>query len=377
MSQFDVELIALPPRAELESSWLALQARAAPSFYTSWSWIGSWLDSLPAGLDLQLLRARCDGVLVGLGVLVHRWRRRGMVPVCDAWYLHATGDFTQDVVWVEHNDLLVDRQHGDALRAAMVAHWQRSTSGVCELHCPGLAGQGWADTIGPGLERVIDTQDSCCVTLQDVRDHKLDFTPLVSGHARRFIRRSLKEYQTLGDLKVLCAATLDEAWDYFDRLGDLHRRRWESRGETGVFGQPYFTAFHRALIERCLPRGEVQLLRVKAGAHDVGLLYSFVLADRVYVYQSGFDYGLLAKHGRPGLVTHTLAIQHNAALGHDVYDLMAGESAQYKQTLSNRPESMTWLVLRTPALRFRVERRLHSIATSLSRRSASPVVAAE
>jgi hypothetical protein len=120
----------------------------------------------------------------------------------------------------------------------------------------------------------------------------------------------------------------------------------------------------------------VQLLCVKAGDHDIGLLYSFVLAGRVYVYQSGFDYALLAKHGRPGLVTHTLAVQHNAALGHEVYDLMAGESAQYKQTLSNRPESMTWLVLRTPALRFRLERRLHRLATSLPRRAAAPLPAA-
>jgi hypothetical protein len=377
MSQYDVELIALPPRAELEVCWRELEIRAAPSFYTSWSWIGAWLDSLPADLDLQLLRARRDGQLAGLGVLVHRWRRRGVVPVCQAWYLHATGDFTQDVIWVEHNDLLVDRRWGDGVRAAMVAHWQRSTSGVSELHCPGLAGLGWPDSIGVGLERVADVQDSCCVTLQDVRDHALDFTPLVSGHARRFIRRSLKEYQSLGELRVHSASTLDEAWDYFNRLGDLHRRRWESRGEPGVFAQPYFVAFHRALIARCLPLGEVQLLRVMAGPHDIGLLYSYVLAGRVYVYQSGFDYGLLAKHGRPGLVTHTLAIQHNAALGHEVYDLMAGESAQYKQTLSNRPESMTWLVLRTPALRFRVERRLHGMATSLSRRSASPVPAGE
>jgi CelD/BcsL family acetyltransferase involved in cellulose biosynthesis len=376
MPLYDVELIALPPRTELQADWRALEARAQPNFYTSWSWIGCWLDGLPADLDLQLWRARRDGEVVGLGLLVRRWRKRGVVPVCEAWYLHATGDFTHDVVWVEHNDLLVDACWGDEVRAAMVAHWRSRVSGVAELHCPGLVGPGWPAVVGEGLERVADVQQSCCVTLQDVRDHKLDFMPLVSSHSRRLIRRSLKEYQTLGEVRVLEATSPEQALEFLDRLGALHRRRWQTRGEPGVFGQPHFLAFHRRLIERSLPRGEVQLLCVKAGDHDIGLLYSFVLAGRVYVYQSGFDYALLAKHGRPGLVTHTLAVQHNAALGHEVYDLMAGESAQYKQTLSNRPESMTWLVLRTPALRFRLERRLHRLATSLPRRAAAPLPAA-
>ncbi|MFM2065802.1 MAG: hypothetical protein RLZZ584_711 [Pseudomonadota bacterium] len=372
MPSYDVELIALPPLAELEAQWRMLEATARPSFYTSWSWIGTWLECLPAGLDLRLWRAHREGVVVGLGVLTRRWRKRGVVPVCEAWYLHATGDFTQDVVWVEHNDLLVDTRWADEIRAAMVTHWRAQTSRVSELHCPGLPGTGWPEAVGAGLQRVVDVQSSCCVELETVRAHKLDYTMVVSGHARRFIRRSLKEYQTLGEVKVGVATTLDEAGEYFDRLGALHQKRWEARGESGVFGQEFFQRFHRRLMARCLPRGEIQLLQLKAGGRDIGLLYSFVLGGRVYVYQSGFDYGLLAKHGRPGMVTHAMAVQYNAGLGHAVYDLMAGEETQYKQTLSNLPETMTWQVLRTHALRFRVERRLHSLAKSLPRRAAAP-----
>jgi len=63
---------------------------------------------------------------------------------------------------------------------------------------------------------------------------------------------------------------------------------------------------------------------------------------------------VIEKHGRPGLVTHTLAVEFNARLGFEVYDLMVGES-QYKTTLSTVQEQMTWTVLRKPALRFHLE----------------------
>jgi CelD/BcsL family acetyltransferase involved in cellulose biosynthesis len=99
----------------------------------------------------------------------------------------------------------------------------------------------------------------------------------------------------------------------------------------------------------------VQLLRVRAGDKPIGYLYSFVRAGRLFVYQSAFDYLLLEKHGKPGLVTHTLAIQHNAARGHVYYDLLAGES-QYKATISTVSEPMTWSIWRKPALRFAAER---------------------
>ena len=49
-----------------------------------------------------------------------------------------------------------------------------------------------------------------------------------------------------------------------------------------------------------------------------------------------------------------LAAQHNAALGHEVYDFMAGES-RYKTTLATLDEQMTWTTLRTSALRFELE----------------------
>lgn len=359
ISNYEISFEPLASLAELETQWRDLEDRCpTTSFFNSWSWIGPWLEALPSAFERRVLRAFSAGRLVGLGVLVRNTRKLGGVRFCTSWHLHAAGDPVFDGAMVEHNDFLIDADHGDALRAAMVEQWARHVGPGQELHLPGLVGEGFAPAVSGTLQRQDEARASYAIALQPVRDHKLDFTPLVSGHARRFIRRSMKEYQTvIGPLEVHVASSPDEALDYFDRMVALHQQRWASLGEDGSFKSDFRSNLHRTVIRRQFARGEIQMLRVRAGERDLGYLYSFIRGKRLYVYQSGFDYGVLDKHGRPGLVTHTLAVQYNAGLGFDVYDLMAGES-QYKATISTVQETLTWSVWRKAALRFVVERQL-------------------
>jgi CelD/BcsL family acetyltransferase involved in cellulose biosynthesis len=346
--------------SQLEIVWRELEERSpTTSFFNSWAWIGCWLEALPPQFERRLLKATCDGVVVGLGVLVRSTRKCAGVPFCTAWHLHAAGDPVYDGAMVEHNDFLIDAAHGDVLRSAMIMWWARSVGISQELHLPGLEGQGFAPVVSGKLIRHDEARISYAIALEPVRLHKLDFTPLVSSHSRRFIRRSIKEYQTLGPIRVTVAAEISQAMEFFERMVALHQERWTMLGEDGSFKSEFRVRLHRAVIERYLASGQVQLLQVQAGDRDIGYLYSFSRGNRLYVYQSGFDYTVLEKHGRPGLVTHTFAVQHNAALGYDVYDLMAGES-QYKSTLATVHETLTWSVWRKPAIRFAVERYMRS-----------------
>lgn len=360
-SPYKIEFKPLPSLSVLGESWRELEARSSlTSFFNSWSWLGHWLEMLPDAFERRLLEARCGDRLVGMGVLVKNRRRLGKLPFCTTWHLHAAGDPIYDGAMVEHNDFLIDDQHGDELRMAMVACWRESVGPAQELHLPGLRGSGFAGMVSKELKRRDEHRPSYVIALQPVRDHKLDFTPLVSGHARRFIRRSIKEYKTLGPLQTHVSETAAQALDYFDRMVALHQERWTSLGEDGSFKSDFRSQLHRTVIVKQFDSGEIQMLRVSAGNRDLGYLYSFIRGKRLYVYQSGFDYTVLEKHGRPGLVTHTLAVQHNAALGFDVYDLMAGDS-QYKTTISTSQETLTWSVWRKPAMRFVVEDVLRSI----------------
>lgn len=344
----------LPALTELERTWRDLEARSEGSFFTSWSWIGIWLQNLPENIRPQLLKANDGDRVVGLALLVRSVRQRFGLPFCEAWHLHSTGDKTQDVVMIEHNDLLVDCEAASRVRPLMLAHWASQAGRVSELHLPGLTGNGWYPNVTRDFGREDFQRVSYGVDLGAVRDKGNDYVSLLSSHARRFIRKSLKEYQKLGDVQVEIAQTAEEGLAFLARLSELHQLRWIALGEPGAFKGDFFQRFHRQLVSENLPRGEIQLLRVHAGGRDLGYLYSFVRGKRLYVYQSGFDYTVLEKHGRPGLVTHALAVEFNARLGFDMYDLMVGES-RYKTTMSTVQETMTWTVLRKSAMRFQVE----------------------
>lgn len=357
VSGIDVTLVSLPSLSELEREWRDLEGRAKASFFTSWSWIGVWLKHLPSHIVPRLLKATEGGRTVGLGLVVRSSRQRFGMPFCEAWHLHSTGDTQQDVVMIEHNDLLVDEDSAHKVRPQMLACWQRQAGRVSELHLPGLPGSGWFPQVTQHLQREDQQRTSYGVDLQAVRDNKLDYIALLSSHARRFIRKSLKEYAKLGEVQVEVAQTVEQGLAFLDKLSALHQSRWVALGEPGAFNGDFFQRFHRDLVAENLPRGEIQLLRVHAGGRDLGYLYSFVRGKHLYVYQSGFDYTVLEKHGRPGLVTHALAVEHNARLGFDLYDLMVGES-RYKTTMATVQETMTWTVLRKHALRFELENRV-------------------
>ena len=75
-----------------------------------------------------------------------------------------------------------------------------------------------------------------------------------------------------------------------DELAQLHQNRWTGRGKPGVFASSRFIAFHRDLVARAFPSGGVQLLRIRAGAMVIGLLYNFIYKGRVYFYQGGLRF---------------------------------------------------------------------------------------
>jgi CelD/BcsL family acetyltransferase involved in cellulose biosynthesis len=356
---YHLTLDALPAPATLQGLWRDLEARSQASFFTSWAWIGTWLACLPPTVQPRLLQARQGERTVGLALVVDGpARQRFGLPFCRTAWLHATGRPELDILTVEHNDFLLDRMQPDAVRTAMLGHWLERLRGVTEVTLPGLAGAGWPAGVEARSRRRVAREDwvrrSYAVDLQGVRDAGGDFLKLISANSRAQIRRSMKEYARLGPLVLESATTVVQGLDWLDKLAALHQAHWVAQGEPGAFGNAFFTRFHRTLVERHLLDGGVQLLRVAAGEHDLAYLYSFVRGGRVYFYQSGLDYGLIDKHARPGLVAHVLAAQHNASLGHHVYDFMAGES-RYKVNLATLDESMTWTTLRTQAWRFDLE----------------------
>jgi len=347
-------LNALTERDAARELWLSLQETSPHSFFNSWGWISAWLASLPADREIKLVAAFLDdkpaaaffaGRAQGL--------RYGFLPSRTV-ALNATGNKHFDQIFIEYNRIL--------LRNDFTPNWTELWDAAGrwdEFVLPGLASDFAQAARLPsddfGAFRVITdkAENSYWVDLQKIRAANMDYLSLLSSNRRSQIRRSLREYEQEGGVSLREAGSLSEALTMYAGLIDLHQREWKKRGKPGAFSNEYFRAFHEGLIRERFESGEIQLLQVNAGDKPLGFLYCFLYQGKVLFYQSGFGYGE-GNVQRPGLVSHYLAILHNASKGFDAYDFLAGE-AQYKSSLATESAPMLWMRLVRGRVRWQFE----------------------
>lgn len=350
-----VELQPLPSLFELASEWRALEERADCSFFVSWSWIGCWIEALRGTAELLLLRARLNGRTVGLAVFAPHMERRHRFITSRTLRLHATGRPELDILMVECNGFLVDRELHAPVYRRMLAHLMQRESAWHELVLDGMWETGSLPYSTRRTAVHIASHANHYVDLAAVRAAPGGYLSLLGSKTRSRIRRSVKEYEGVGELQLQCAADTAQALAFLEGLKTLHQGYWAARGEPGAFANAFFERFHRQLVRSAFPRGEIQMLAIDAGARRLGYIYNFVQRGHIYNYQSGLDYHICEKHNRPGLVAHMLAVESSARSGHRVYDYLAGDS-EYKQALGTGAREMSWVTVQRDLARFRVER---------------------
>jgi CelD/BcsL family acetyltransferase involved in cellulose biosynthesis len=357
----EVSLSADFDLARLEREWLDLERRARASFFLSWSWIGAWLRSLPdAPAGLRLLAAQRDGRTVGLALLgARRVRHHGLLR-SRRLYLHRTGEPDRDELTIEHNGLLIESGTEQQVLPALIQALVRRGADWDELYVDGIEESAWRGLTllcrSHGLQaRVRWLKPSHQVDLERVRQSGMEPLAFAGSNTRAQIRRSLRLYRERGELTLAAARDAGEALRFFENLATLHQRTWTGRGRPGAFASPYFRQFHAGLVRDGFARGEIQLLRASVGAEEVGYLYNFVHRGTVLNYQSGLAYQAAEDNRlKPGLVTHYLALCHNAERGAALYDFLAG-AERYKESLATGRQELVWGLIQQPRLWTRLE----------------------
>ena len=345
---------ALPPLAELERQWRALEAAARPSFFISWAWIGSMLAAIPAARRPDLLRGRAQSRTVALALLgAAATRRRHGVIRARGLYLNETGDPRFDAMTIEHNGVLTTSGSEVEILDPLLAWFAGRRGEADELHLagalqplpqPALATHRLLSSVVAAPSYSID------LNLLAAGDGALD--PVLSANARQQLRRAFRHFEAQGPLGLSEASTEAEAQSWFGAMKALHCASWARRGKAHAFSHEFFEPFHRRLIERNFAEGAIQLLEIRAGERIIAYLYNFRHDGRVYAYQSGFADA--NPRERPGVVAHALAIRHACRSGLRVYDFMAGRN-RLKESFATSCEPMLWQVAQQPRLRFRLE----------------------
>ena len=343
----DIKIIITNPFSEIEQTqkyWNFLLDNHKHYYFLSWGWIYSWLKSLQGKIDIRFVVGLKNdkpvfGFFIGLSS-IEKYEIFSFRSVS----LNTTGNRYFDQLFLEYNEVLAD----DFLLSGIEDFFEVFSDIKWDvIYFPGIS-SAFAEKIGLlRLETnsrynvlLEEKSTSYLVNLERVRDSRMDYLKLLSSNRRSQIRRSIKEYEKEGEIKILEAESLIEALSFFDELVLLHQKEWESRGKAGAFSNQYLLEFHKSLIQERFLYGEIQLLKCCTNKDTIGVLYNFVYQDRVYFYQSGFNYPVGNLY-RPGLVSHYYAILLNAEKGKDTYDFMTGGDT-YKSSLSTDTQILYW-----------------------------------
>jgi CelD/BcsL family acetyltransferase involved in cellulose biosynthesis len=337
---WEFEIKPLNDRLSLAGPWRDLEMRSDASFFLSWTWIGTWLET--CGLQPLLLSASANGRNVALALLVASTTRRHMIVRSRQLHLHETGDPAIDRITIEHNGFLIDRD-APAETAIRIFRYLRSSTVVewdeCVLGGVPVDFMEAASTARLAVE--IDRRSpSFAIDLRALRDTEASMLDRVSRNTRSQIQRACRAAAEHGPLAIQAAENASQALEFFEHLKHLHGERWKHRGAAGAFSEPVQDEFHRKLISRGVPEGRVEILRTSTGDHALGYLYNFVCRRTVYNYQSGFVPQSDNRH-RFGLVSHYLASERAKQAGFDVYDLLAGD-ARYKRSIAQPAQELVW-----------------------------------
>ena len=350
----DLELLDPREPRSLEV-WRDLEARSQPSYFLSSGWVQNWLAALPGEEIPDLAVVRDGGAPQAAFFLGKRNVRRHGVLASRALYVNATGSECHDDVCIEHNGV-VGRCSFQALVELLPDSWD-------ELFLPAVDRTTF-DDIGAlrGFRVRVDHESVApFVDLDAVRAVEGGYISLLGSSTRNQLRRTRR---IVGNLDIEIASDPAHGLDIYGELLRLHARAWEARGRRGAFADPWFERFHRQLILDRLASGEIQLMRVRAGALTIGCLYNFVYRGRVLFYQSGLA-GFDDAHIKPGYLCHAAAVEYNALAGHHVYDLLGG-TTRYKRSLATGETRLVWLRIQRPHLRFAIEEQLGNLKRAVT-----------
>jgi len=350
---------------DVKKIWNDMLAKCPHSFFMSWGWKEVWLKSLPNDCNLSLMVGFNNKKPVfACFIDSQKIFRRGVFRSHQI-SINKSLDKSIDVLSIEYNSILVDPEIELSLETIIkrmpIKSWD-------EFYFPYIASSNF-----PIFELNFNfleyynilrqTTSSYYVDLKKVREADMDYLSLLSKSRRKKIRRSIKEYEKLGEVQFHVAQTLDDALVMFDELKKLHQMTWVNRGKPGAFSSDYFYKFHRDLIASRFKNNEIQLLHVTCGQDTIGINYNFVYNRNVFCYQGGYNY-LPGGHYLPGMMCDYFSTIYYASKGLDTYDFLSGD-AEYKRSLSTDCNKMQNIFIQKKKIRFAIENQFRQLYRSI------------
>ncbi|MBZ5531491.1 MAG: GNAT family N-acetyltransferase [Acidobacteriia bacterium] len=311
---------------QIQTRWNALlKQSAADTFFLSWEWCASWWKAYGGNLQPFVLGAWQDGRLVGVAPLcVENVRRMGWT-----WkYLKFIGDGSQDS---DYLDCFAERglEAGFAQAVAEYLNSHRESWDYLELHGPVESSPFVAAMSAQvqGLGWTVATEDVPCLTLKLPNTWDA-YVQSLKPRFRSKLRSCLSFFEQQLKLAPVECTGEDQLQQWLPAFFDLHGKRWQSKGRSGVFQGDAKRAFYFDLSRAALKSGVLQFHRLDWGERTLAFQYGFLYNNRFLLLQEGYDPDFESL--RPGVALRGFRLREMIARGVEEYDFLGGV-AQHKR----------------------------------------------
>lgn len=271
------EALALGPDV-----WDEIRAQAeSRSPFMSWEWHRAWADADPEAAAAEALVVRAGNAVQAIVPLLSRHIRFHRVPVrALTWAIGDLGcpdhldvlatpatdvaAFVPPLEEIEWDVIVLSNLAADAPVALRLAE---------AMAARGHATQRQPLWVCPYLDLTGDWESY----LKNMSRNR--------RQALRYMDKNLRRHHTV-TITDYDGARVEEGWE---RLVDLHERRWTDAGGAGAFRDPRVGRLHRRFTAELARRGQLWLTTLDLDGEPAAAWYGFTCGDTAYFYQSGRD----------------------------------------------------------------------------------------
>jgi CelD/BcsL family acetyltransferase involved in cellulose biosynthesis len=310
--------------SELHAEWNALlQDSASDCVFLTHEWLFTWWQHLREGRRLSILTARQDGKLAGIFPLAVR----------NAQYARMTPRVLEflgsGVIGSDYLDAIVQRGREQEVMAVFAHELNRQglMLQLSQLRKTSCLSSALAQALEDRQWTAADAKINICPFI-NLRGHTWEsfLATLGSSHRYNFNRR-LRNLTKNAELRIETARSPEEVEQALALVIALHRKRWDSPGNSEAFQTGQVVAFHQEFAGLAASQGWLRIMVMWLGDVPVAALYGLRYGATFYFYQSGFDPAWSKQS--VGLVMMGVAIKAALEEGASEYDLLHGNE-EYK-----------------------------------------------
>jgi CelD/BcsL family acetyltransferase involved in cellulose biosynthesis len=342
----------------------AVAADPTPNIYLTWEWVSTWWDHFGAGKELHVLVVRDAEGIVAIAPLQRARIGFGRLAIQVLQRISPEAGDYGGIVLVRRQQEAVDVIL-DHLERAVRDRWvamaliSRLSDDDPFLRLLRSALERRSAALAAAEDEL---RGACPFT--DVREG-FDLTAQAKKHQVGRRRRRLAEQHDDIVFTYHSGESLDAG---FDRLLELHARRWAGRESEiqGLLAEPDRSAFLLDAVRALDGRGWVRLLTLSADGRPVAAELDFAYRRRMFMFKGAFDpaFGSFA----PGQLLFHRMIEDALASGVEIVDWGRGDEL-YKRQWANGERNQVTITVTRSGLPGRLDaQRLHA-ARALDRPS--------